>query len=80
MPGSDRNLRPNSRDQIVGLRCQGGGPRFHRKVDRTGLAERGFEFSVQRAVYMTVLHRLFVSGSDRAAERWREEYRIPGTE
>jgi hypothetical protein len=27
-----------------------------------------------------VLHRLFASGSDRAAERWRESYRIPGTE
>jgi len=26
------------------------------------------------------LHRLFVSGSDRAAEVWRENYRIPGTE
>jgi hypothetical protein len=27
-----------------------------------------------------VLHRLFASGSDRAAERWREDYLIPGTE
>ena len=27
-----------------------------------------------------MLHRLFASGSDRAAERWRECYRIPGTE
>jgi hypothetical protein len=26
------------------------------------------------------LHRLFASGSDRAAERWREDYLIPGTE
>jgi hypothetical protein len=25
-----------------------------------------------------VLHRLFVSGSDRAADRWREDYRIAG--
>jgi hypothetical protein len=29
---------------------------------------------------MTVLHRLFASGSDRAAERWREDYLIPGAE
>ena len=28
----------------------------------------------------TVLHRLFASGSDRAAERWREDYLIPGAE
>jgi hypothetical protein len=27
-----------------------------------------------------VLHRHFASGSDRAAERWREDYLIPGTE
>jgi transposase len=44
------------------------------------LASRRFEFDVERAVYLTVLHRLFASGSDRAAERWREAYRIPGTE
>ena len=30
--------------------------------------------------YLTVLHRLFASGSDRAAERWREDYLIPETE
>jgi hypothetical protein len=41
---------------------------------------RRFEFDVERAVYLTVLHRLFASGSDRAAERWREEHRVPGGE
>lgn len=41
---------------------------------------RRYEFDVERAIYLTVLHRLFVSGSDRAAENWREHYRIPGTE
>ncbi len=30
------------------------------------LASRGFEFAVERAVFTTVLHRLMVSGSDRA--------------
>jgi hypothetical protein len=44
------------------------------------LKGRKFEFSVERAIYLTVLHRLFASGSDRAAERWREQYCIPGTE
>ncbi len=44
------------------------------------LEGRHYEFDVERAVYLTVLHRLFASGSDRAAERWREAYRLPGTE
>jgi len=43
------------------------------------LRERRFEFSVERAVYLTVLHRLFESGSDRAAERWRRDVHIPGS-
>jgi hypothetical protein len=38
------------------------------------LKERHYEFDVERAIYLTVLHRLFASGSDRAAERWREDY------
>jgi hypothetical protein len=37
-------------------------------------------FDLERAVYLTVLHRLFAGGSDRAAERWREDYLLPGTE
>jgi hypothetical protein len=47
---------------------------------RALLAGRKFEFDLERAIYLTVLHRLFVSGSDRSAERWREQYRIAGTE
>jgi hypothetical protein len=43
-------------------------------------AERGFDFDVERAIYLTVLHRLMVSGSDRHASRWREALRIPGVE
>src|ERR1700682_2112460 len=31
---------------------------------------RGYKFALERAVFLTVLHRLFVSGSDRAADRW----------
>jgi len=37
-------------------------------------------FGLERAIFLTVLHRLFVSGSDRAADRWREDYRIAGVE
>jgi len=44
------------------------------------LQRRHYEFDVERAIYLTVLHRLFASGSDRAAERWRQGYRLPGTE
>jgi transposase len=47
---------------------------------RGTLAGRRYEFDVERAIYLTTLHRLFVSGSDRSAERWRENYRIAGTE
>ena len=34
------------------------------------LAERRFEFPVERAIFATVLHRIMVSGSDRACEKW----------
>jgi hypothetical protein len=50
------------------------------EVLRLVLKTRQYEFDVERAIYLTVLHRLFASGSDRAAERWREDYLIPGTE
>src|SRR5262245_45726853 len=39
---------------------------------------RGHKFALERAVFLTVLHRLFESGSDRAADRWREDYAIAG--
>jgi Transposase DDE domain len=44
------------------------------------LADRNFGFDVERAVYLTVLHRLMVSGSDRHAHDWRQRLRIPGAE
>jgi Transposase DDE domain len=47
---------------------------------RSLLHGRRLEFDLERALYLTVLHRLFASGSDRAAERWREDYLLPGTE
>ena len=42
------------------------------------LVGRRFEFAVERAVFLTVLHRLIASGSDRACEHWRDDYRIEG--
>jgi Transposase DDE domain len=47
-------------------------------VLRQLLKGRRFEFPVERAVFLTVLHRLFDPGSDRAAEKWREDYEIDG--
>ena len=47
---------------------------------RHSLRGRKFEFDVERAVFLTVLHRLFVSGSDRACERWRRDHVIQGVE
>ena len=44
------------------------------------LRGRGFDFTVERAVFVAVLHRLFVSGSDRACEKWRTDYAIPGSD
>jgi len=61
---------------------------FGRLWRETGCAEvingllsgRRFGFSVERAIYLTVLHRLMVSGSDRHASRWHYGFRIPDTE
>jgi hypothetical protein len=41
------------------------------QVIRALAAERDFQFDLERAVFLTVLHRLFDPGSDRAAEKWR---------
>jgi hypothetical protein len=48
------------------------------KVLTTLLEGRRFEFSVERAIFLTVLHRLFAPGSDRAAEKWKDDYAIEG--
>src|SRR5215218_4515341 len=58
---------------------------FGRLWDETGcraviedlLSGRGFAFAVERAVFATVLHRIMVSGSDRACEKWLPDYDIP---
>jgi len=50
------------------------------KVIKDLLRERKFKFDVERAIFLTVLHRLFTSGSDRSCERWRRDYVIEGVE
>jgi transposase len=49
-----------------------------RSVIEDLLADRKFEFPVERAVFLTVLHRIMDPGSDRAAEKWRSAYSISG--
>lgn len=44
------------------------------------VSSRKFGFSMERALFLTVLHRLFVSGSDRFCEKWRRDYLISGVE
>lgn len=49
-----------------------------RAVIENLLTGRDFAFPVERAVFATVLHRLVVSGSDRACEKWMGDYDMPG--
>ena len=57
---------------------------FERLWEQTGcrtvlevlLSERRFAFPVERALFLTVLHRLLQPGSDRAADKWKEDYPI----
>jgi hypothetical protein len=73
---------------LDGLICRRIGPPllFGRLWQETGcravleemLAARKFEFAVERAVFVSVLHRIMVSGSDRACESWMVDYDIPG--
>jgi hypothetical protein len=51
-----------------------------RAVIEALLITRRFVFPVERAIFPTVLHRLLAPCSDRAAERWREDYAVAGVE
>ena len=44
------------------------------------LAPRRYEFPIERALFLTVMHRLLHSGSDRSCLVWKEDYHLPGTE
>ena len=44
------------------------------------LEERKFAFPVERAVFLTVLHRLVAPGSDRAVEQWKQDYALEGAD
>lgn len=51
-----------------------------KKVLQELLSDRKFDFDVERAIFLTVFHRLFVSGSDRSCDKWRRDYVVKGIE
>jgi hypothetical protein len=81
-------LSAHAKGQVPTITTRRIGPAliFERLWQQTGcrhvveqlLAGRRFEFDVERAVFLTVLHRLFASGSDRAADKWKADYQIEG--
>ena len=44
------------------------------------VGKRGFRFDVERAIFATVVHRLFESGSDRQGMRFLRDVYVPGTD
>ena len=72
----------------ISIRHIGAALVFQRLWQQTGcqhviqqlLKGRRFEFSIERAIFLTVLHRLFDPGSDRAADKWKNSYEIEGCE
>ena len=73
---------------VVTTRRIGPALAFERVWEETGCrevlerlaSERRHGFSLERAAFLTVLHRLMCGGSELAADRWREDYRIDGTD
>lgn len=50
------------------------------RILRRLLTDRKFAFNVERAIFLTVLHRLFASGSDRFCDKWHRNYVINGVD
>jgi len=61
---------------------------FGRLWEQVGIGEhirdllkgRRYRFDLERAIFVTVLHRLMNPGSDRQADKWHRAYRIDGTD
>lgn len=81
-------LSARSRDIEADARSIGPPRLFERLWKQLGLPEvlgrllnsRRFAFPVERAVFVTVLHRLMCPGSDRAASHWAQRYVIDGAQ
>jgi hypothetical protein len=78
----------SGRAEVLSTRSVGPGLVFARLWEQLGLprvlaerlGNRKFGFAVERAVFLTVLHRLMAPASgtsDRAAEKWRQDQIIP---
>ncbi len=75
-------------DPAAEIKKVGPGLVFGRLWNRIGVGDhireilkgRRYRFEVERAIFVTVLHRLMNPGSDRQAERWHRAYRIDGAE
>jgi hypothetical protein len=50
------------------------------EIIRKLVEKRKFAFDIERAIFLTVLHRLFISGSDRQCERWKNTQHVDGAE
>jgi hypothetical protein len=77
--------------QVLGTRSLGPALVFGRLWEQLGIPQvlaellegRKFDFAVERAIFLTVLHRLMAPASgtsDRAAEKWRQDQMIPDVE
>jgi hypothetical protein len=83
-------IQAHSRGEIPGVCTRRIGPTliFERLWEESGLkyviedllVGRKFEFPVERAIFLTVLKRLFGGGSDRYCEKWAADYKINGIE
>jgi hypothetical protein len=79
-----RNFLPFGGGMVTDARTRGS----VRLCEQTGcqhvisqlLKGRHYQFPVDRAIFLTVLHRLFDPGSDRAADKWKKDYPIEGCE
>ena len=82
------SAQAEGRVPVLTTRSLGPGLLFERLWRQTGcqavleqlLAQRHFSFPLERAVFLTVVHRLLQSGSDRAAAKWRDDYVLEGCE
>ncbi len=81
-------LLAGASDPDAEIKKVGPGMVFGRLWNRVGIGEhireilhgRRYRFEVERAIFVTVLHRLMNPGSDRQADRWRQAYRIDGAD
>jgi len=86
IPAETRELAGRQLKAIERLRDDAAAAAFERLWAETGCRtviedvarERKHGFALERAIFLTVLHRLMGGGSDLSADRWRADYAISG--